>query len=84
MKDPFALLIHLLITIAKLMGPGGAKAVMTDALLVKQQLQVLSRSRQHVPNLSTIDRLLMGFWSLFLSPHHTSCGLPLSPSYQRF
>ena len=69
MKDLFVLLIHLLTTIAKLMGPGGAKAVIADTLLMKQQLQVLSRSRQRAPNLSTIDRFLMGFWSLFLSPH---------------
>jgi len=31
MKDLLALLLHLLITIAKLLGPGGAKAVVADS-----------------------------------------------------
>ena len=37
MKDLLALLAHLLTTIAKLPGPGGAKAVVADSLLMKQQ-----------------------------------------------
>jgi len=37
---------------------------------MKQQLLVINRSRQRAPNLSTLDRFLLGFWSLFLSPHH--------------
>ena len=64
------LLIHLLTTLAKLMGPGGAKAVVADSLLMKQQLLVINRSRQLAPNLTVFDRMLLGFWSLFLSPHH--------------
>ncbi len=63
--------MHLLTTLAKLlMGPGGAKAVVADSLLMKQQLLVINRSRQRAPNLSALDRFLLGFWSLFLSPHH--------------
>lgn len=37
---------------------------------MKQQLLVISRSRQRAPNLSVLDRFLLGFWSLFLSPQH--------------
>ena len=70
MKDLIVLLIHLMATLAKLMGPGGVKAVVADSLLLKQQLLVLNRSRQRAPNLSALDRFLLGFWSLFLSPHH--------------
>jgi len=36
MKDLLTLLFHLLITIAKLLGPGGAKAVVADSLLLYQ------------------------------------------------
>ena len=68
MKDLLVLLAHLLTTIAKLLGPGGAKAVVADSLLMKQQLLVISRSRRRAPNLSALDRVLLGFWSLFLSP----------------
>ena len=66
MKDLPILLLHLLITIAKLLGPGGAKAVVADSLLMKQQLLVINRSRRRAPNLSTLDRCLFGFCSLFL------------------
>ena len=68
MKDLLILLIHLLTTIAKLMGTGGARAVVADSLLMKQQLLVINRSRRRAPNLSTLDRFLFGFWSLFLDP----------------
>ena len=70
MKDLVFLLVHLLTTLAKLLGPGGAKAIVADSLLMKQQLLVINRSRKRAPNLSVIDRFLLGFWSLFLSPHH--------------
>ena len=69
MKDLLILLAHLLTTIAKLMGPGGARAVVADSLLMKQQLLVINRSRRRAPNLSALDRFLLGFWSLFLDPH---------------
>ena len=69
MKDLLLLLAHLLTTLAKLLGPGGAKSIVADSLLMKQQLIVLNRSRRRAPNLTIIDRLLLGFWSLFLSSH---------------
>ena len=68
MKDLLILLAHLLTTIAKLLGPGGAKAVVADSLLMKQQLLIINRSRQRAPNLSVLDRFLLGFWSLFFNP----------------
>ena len=68
MKDLPVLLLHLLVTIAKLLGPGGAKAVVADSLLMKQQLLVIDRCRRRAPNLSAFDRFLLGFWSLFLDP----------------
>ena len=61
---------HLLTTVAKLLGAGGAKAIVADSLLMKQQLLIINRTRRRAPNLTPIDRILLGFWSLFLSPHH--------------
>ena len=52
------------------MGPGGAKAIVADSLLIKQQLLIINRSRRRASNLSALDRFLLGLWSLFLSPHH--------------
>ena len=66
MGDLFILLGHLLTTIAKLLRPGGARAVAAESALMKQQLLVVNRSRRRAPNLSVLDRFLFGFWSLFL------------------
>ena len=75
------MLAHLLTTLAKLLGPGGAKAIVADSLLMKQQLLIINRSRQRTLNLSPVDRMLLGFWSLFLSPHHLDrAGVILGPS----
>ncbi|MEH6593248.1 MAG: integrase core domain-containing protein [Halioglobus sp.] len=68
MSDVIYLLFHLLTTLAKLIRPGGSQTVIAENLLLKQQLIIHSRSRQRAPNLSTQDRALLGFWSLFLNP----------------
>ena len=70
MKDLLILLAHLLTTVAKLLGPGGAKAIVADSLLMKQQLLIMNRARRRAPNLTALDRFLLGFWSLLLSPRH--------------
>jgi hypothetical protein len=40
MRELLALFAHLLVTIAQLMEPGGAKAIVAENLLMKQQLLV--------------------------------------------
>ena len=56
MKDLLLILAHLLTTLAKLLGPGGAKAIVADSLLMKQQLLITNRPRRRAPNLTIIDR----------------------------
>jgi len=68
MKNVIYLLFALLTTLAKLLRPGGSRAVIAENLLLKQQLIIHSRTRQRAPNLTTRDRALLGFVSLFLSP----------------
>src|SRR3954467_5165486 len=67
MKDLLLALLHLAVTTAKVVGPGGVRAVIAENLLLKQQLIVLRRARKRAPNLTLSDRLLCGFWSIFLS-----------------
>ena len=62
------LAVHLLATIAKLVRPGGARAVVAESLLLKQQLLISSRARRRAPNLTSFDRILLGFGSLLVSP----------------
>jgi hypothetical protein len=68
MKELLILLVHLLSTVARLVGPGGAKGLVAENLLIKQQLLILNRSRQRAPNLRSLDRFLLGFLSLFIRP----------------
>ena len=68
MRNTVLLLVHLLATIAKLLGPGGVRSVVAENLLLKQQLLVVCRPRQRAPNLSTTDRILLGFCALLFRP----------------
>jgi transposase InsO family protein len=68
MKDLLLTLLHLAVMAAKLCRRGGVRAVIAENLLLKHQLLVLRRGRQRAPNLAPRDRLLCGFWSLFLGP----------------
>jgi len=43
------LAVHLLATIAKLLRPGGVRAVVAESLLLKRQLVISSRARQRAP-----------------------------------
>ncbi len=68
MRDLAILFVHLLATIAKLLRPGGARAVVAETLLVKHQLLIVSRGRERAPNLRPMDRVIAGFCTLFIHP----------------
>ncbi len=57
MKILFLLFAHMLATIAKLLKPGGAKALVSENLLLKKQLIIIGRSRKRAPNLTPYDRV---------------------------
>ena len=42
-RDLAVLFLHLLVTVARLAGPGGARSVVAESVLVKQQLLILNR-----------------------------------------
>jgi transposase InsO family protein len=66
MRDLLLLAVHLLVTLVKLLRPGGVRAVVAESLLLKHQLLISNRSRQHAPNLTTLDRFVLGLTTLFL------------------
>jgi putative transposase len=67
-RDLTVLLLHLLTTLAQLAGPGGARSVVAESLLVKQQLLILNRSRNRCPNLRLSDRIVAGLCALLIRP----------------
>lgn len=62
------LLIHAMVTVARLVGPGGIRAVVTESCVIKHQLIVLNRARSRAPHLTTLDRLLLGMSTLLMTP----------------
>ena len=68
MRDLAVLFLHLLTIVARLAGPGGARAVVAESVLVKHQLLILNRSRRRAPNLCVADRLVAGVCTLFIRP----------------
>src|SRR6202011_2589004 len=67
MRDLLLLAIHLLVTLAKFLGPGGVRRVAAESLLLKHQLLISNRSRRRAPNLTTLDRFLLGLATLFVN-----------------
>jgi putative transposase len=59
-RDLAALFLHLLATVARLVGPGGARSVVAESVLVKHQLLILNRSRKRSPKLCASDRVVAG------------------------
>ena len=49
MRDLAVLFLHLLATVARLAGPSGARAVVAESVLVKQQLLIRNRSPPTFP-----------------------------------
>ena len=68
MRDFLILLLHLVVTLARLAGPGGLRSVIAESVLVRHQVLVLSRGRKRAPNLRAGDRIIMGLCALFIRP----------------
>ncbi len=68
MRDLAVLFLHLLATVARLAGPGGARSVVAESVLVKHQLLILNRSRKRSSNLRVSDRMVAGLCALLMRP----------------
>jgi transposase InsO family protein len=68
MRELLILAIHVLVTFAKLFRPGGVRAVAAESLLLKHQILISNRSRHRAPNLTPLDRVVLGLTTLFVSP----------------
>ena len=66
------LAVQLIVTLAKVMRPGGVRSVIAESLLLKHQLLVSRRSRRRAPPLTTSDRFALGLMSLFVSPRRVA------------
>jgi len=81
MRTYIVLLLHFVTSVAKLLGPGGTRALHADTLLVKHQLLAVNRTRRRALNLTSCDRVLMGLCSLFMRPDRIHKGCNPSSSF---
>jgi hypothetical protein len=63
-RDLAVLVLHLLTTIIRLAGPGGARALIAESVLLKHQFLILNRTRKRAPNLCLADRVVAGVYAL--------------------
>ncbi len=68
MRDLVILFVHTIVTLARLLGPGGIRSAVAESVLVKHQLLILNRSHQRAPNLGASDRFVAGLCALFMRP----------------
>src|SRR2546426_5220717 len=62
------LFVHVIATLARVLGPGGIRSVVAESVLIKQQLLIINRSQQRSPNLHSSDRLVAGLCALLIRP----------------
>jgi hypothetical protein len=67
-RDLAILFINLIVTVVRLLGPGGLRSVAAESLLVKHQLLILNRSRERAPNLRPMDRVIAGLCAGLMRP----------------
>ena len=81
MKTLALLVIHVLTTLAQRAGPGGAKAIIAESVLLKHQQLIARRTAEKTPKLTTSDRFLCGFLTLFMRPGRIrKAGVILKPA----
>jgi putative transposase len=68
MRDFIILLVHLIVTLARLARPSGLRSVVAESVLLRHQLLILNRGRKRAPNLRATDRIIAGLCTLFLRP----------------
>jgi hypothetical protein len=66
MRDILILLVHLIVTVARLAKPGGLRSEVAESVLVRHQLLILNRGRKRAPHLRAVDRMLAELCTLFI------------------
>jgi hypothetical protein len=70
-----------IVTIVRLIKPGGLRAVVAESVLTRHQILILNRRRKRAPNLRVSDRIIAGLCTLLRHPSRVlRCGMVLKPS----
>src|SRR5437016_12138844 len=66
MRDIFTLFLHAVVTIIRLVQPGGLRSVVAESVLMRHQVLILNRGRKRAPNLRASDRIIAGLCTLLM------------------
>ena len=66
MKDIFLTIWHVLVTLFRLTLPSGMKAIAAEIVLLRHQNAIAMRERKQSPNLTPVDRFILGFCAGFI------------------
>lgn len=81
MHDILIVFVHLIVTVVRLIKPGGLRAVVAECVLTRHQILILNRRRKRAPNLRVSDRIMAGLCTLLMRPSRVlRCGIVLKPS----
>ena len=81
MYDILVVFVHLIVTVFRLIKPGGLRAVVAESVLTRHQILILNRSRKRAPSLHVSDRIIAGLCTLLMRPSRVlRCGMVLKPS----
>ena len=58
----------MIVTLVRLLRPGGLRSVLAESALVRHQLLILNRGRKRAPNLRVSDRIIAGLFTLLMRP----------------
>ena len=79
--DCLVLFVHLVVTTVRLTRPGGARAIVAESLLLKQQLLIATHSRRRAQDLRPRDRVVMGLCAgLMRRARLHRCAIVLKPA----
>jgi len=81
MHDILVILVHSIVTVIRLIKPGGLRAVVAESAITRHQILILNRRRKPAFNLRASDRLIAGFCTLLMHPSRLlRGGIVLKPS----
>jgi hypothetical protein len=58
MYDILVVFVHLIVTVVRLMKPGGLRAIVAESVFTRHQILIRNRSWKQAPNLRVYDRLI--------------------------
>jgi hypothetical protein len=81
MYDILVVFVYLIVTVVRLMKPGGLRAVVAESVPTRHQILILNRIRKRAPNLRLSDRIIASLCTLLMHPSRVlRCGMVLKPS----